>query len=115
VDDFNVLEVKLRGAGPIQDVQLVLTSFKRHRSLRPDDSSFCSTKRDRASVHTYFGDILFSREPCLYFTRELHEGFASLKTPNMELKIRFLHPEANSPAKMCHIVYIYYNALGVLH
>ena len=33
----------------------------------------------------------------------------------MELKIRFLHPEANSPAKMCHIVYIYYNALGVLH
>ena len=83
MDDFNVLEVKLRGAGPIQDVQLVLTSFKRHRLICADDSSFRSTKRDRASVHTYFGDILFSREPCLYFTRELHEGSASLKAANI--------------------------------
>ena len=59
VDDFNVLEVKLRGAGPIQGVQLVLTSFKRIRLLRANDSPFCSTKGDRASVHTRFDEILF--------------------------------------------------------
>ena len=59
MDDFNVLEVKLRGAGLIQDVQLVLTSFKRIRLLRANDSPFCSTKGDRASVHTCFGEILF--------------------------------------------------------
>ena len=69
VDDFNVLEVKLRGAGPIQDVQLVLTSFKRHRLLRADDSSFCSTKRNRASVHTYFSKMLFFLKVLFIFVK----------------------------------------------
>ena len=58
-EDFNILEVKLRGAGPIQDVRSVHTSFKRFRLLRADDSPFRSTKRDRALVHTRFGEILF--------------------------------------------------------
>ena len=58
-EDFNILEVKLRAAGPIQDVQSVLTSFKRLRLVRADDSHFRSTKGDRASVHTRFGEILF--------------------------------------------------------
>ena len=58
-EDFNILEVKLRGAGPIQDVRSVLTSFKRLRLVRADDSPFCSTKGDRASVHTRFDEILF--------------------------------------------------------
>ena len=58
-EDFNILEVKLRGAGPIQEVRSVLTSFKRLRLVRVDDSHFCSTKGDRASVHTHFDEILF--------------------------------------------------------
>ena len=58
-EDFNILEVKLRGAGPIQDVRSVLTSFKRLRLVRADDSPFRSTKRDRASVYICFGEILF--------------------------------------------------------
>ena len=42
-----MLEVKLRGAGPVQGLRPVLTSFKRLRLLCAHDSPLRSTKRDR--------------------------------------------------------------------
>ena len=63
-----MLEVKLRGAGPIQGLRPVLTSFKRLRLLCANDSPLCSIKRDRR-----FGAFL-GEEPAKKMRTVLADG-----------------------------------------